>query len=589
MRIRRSAMVMCWGLMGLITTVQAAPPLQTCTAAQVRAAERYWFTGNRVAIDFGISGNAYTLSTNASTVGSVAEGSTVITDNNGTLQFWLGAGNIYNRDQVPMVNGTGIVGGASAVQMAAAFNAPGVPGRYFAVTTSGTGGSPTPAPGQLRYNIIDMTANGGLGEVVTKNVVIPGVSSNELLTAIPTSDGLGHWVLTTQFNSSNLIAVRFDDSGPVGSPVVTTLSTFIRRVYGSIYFSPDMTRMAVLTSDILARDGNRVFLMEFDAATGAATELAVWQVPVGGTADTNAGSSGNRTAYAADFSPSGDYLYVSQIYPGRLWRYNLTTETSAAIEVSQEFVGITGDTASAQGGGHVRRGPDGAMWVGNRGSSAGTTLTRIPDPDAATVTDIGFSQGNVALPVGVSTYWGLPQTVAGCARAYEPDAVPTITAPTAPVNTGTVQSIVVTFANEGTLGNVADGLGTITLPPYVRLSGAPPAGCTVVAVPATDPQVLSCDLSSAGLGPLAPAAVVPVNFQVVVSTPGTYAIDVAITGVTDEVNTANNTTSAAITAVMSPSPAGGGLTAVPTLSQALLGLLGLMMAGFAALRWQQRA
>jgi hypothetical protein len=52
------------------------------------------------------------------------------------------------------------------------------------------------------------------------------------------------------------------------------------------------------------------------------------------------------------------------------------------------------------------------MWVANYGR---TSLTRIPDPDAATVADIGFVMGNIALPAGSASGWGLPQTVGGCA------------------------------------------------------------------------------------------------------------------------------------------------------------------------------
>ena len=430
--------------LALSAAVQAQAPMQTCTPTQARAAERYWFAGNKIAIDFGTSGSAYTVSANASTATNVPEGSTVVTDSNGTLQFWVGGGTVHNRNQVAMANGTGLLGNLSAVQTVAAFAAPGVPGKYFVVATNGSAAN---TPGNLYYSHVDMTANGGLGTVVSKNTLVPGSTglASEALTAVPTSDGLGHWVLTARFGSSNLTAIRFNDSGPAGAPVASTLSGPVQNYYGSIYFSPDLTRFVYVTGGL---GTSYAYLMSFNAATGAATELASWRVPTGGTTDPNTGT-GNRMGYAADFSPSGDYVYVSQIYPGRLWRYDVTTETSAAIAGSQAFVGVTG--TGGNGGGHVRRGPDGAMWVANYDTPS--TLTRIPNPDAAAIADVGFVRGNVALPAGASSSWGLPQLVAGCARAYEPDAVPAMPAPmTVPINQP--QAIGMAVRNDGTLGDV---------------------------------------------------------------------------------------------------------------------------------------
>ena len=393
---------------------QSTNPLLTCTAAQVRATERYWFMGDKIAIDFGVSGASYSITANPATVALVREGSSVVTDGGGTLQFWASNDTIYNRNQQTMDNGAGLLSSNSSAQNVVAFAAPGTPGKYFVVTTTGAAGTPTPIPGDLYYSVVDMTANGGLGAVTAiKNVLVPGSTglSSEVLTAVPTSDGLGHWVITTQYNSSNLVAIKFDANGPVGAPVITTLSRPIGNYYGTAYFNPTLDRFVVLSSGRVATTGSYAFLMQFNATTGAATELASWQVPVAGAADPNVGTDVRAASYAVDFSPSGNYVYVSQIYPGRLWRYDVSVETSAAIAASEEFVGQTGV------GGHIRRGPDGAMWLAD---SSTTALTRIPYPDAATAAGTGFAMGNIALPAGSSNFMGLPQTVAGCAPVVTP-------------------------------------------------------------------------------------------------------------------------------------------------------------------------
>jgi len=370
--------------------------------------------GDKIAIDFGTAGASYSITANTVTLNTNSEGTTVVTDNGGILQFWAGSNTVYNRNQQVMDNGAGLTGTNTSTQNVVAFAAPGVAGKYFVVTTTGAANATTPTLGSLYYSVVDMTANSGLGAVTsTKNVLVPGSAglSSEVLTAVPTSDGLGHWVITTQYNSSNLVAIKFDANGPVGASVITTLSRPIGNYYGTAYFNPTLDRFVVLSSGRVATTGSYAFLMQFNATTGAATELASWQVPVAGAADPNVGTDVRAASYAVDFSPSGNYVYVSQIYPGRLWRYDVSVETSAAIAASEEFVGQTGV------GGHIRRGPDGAMWLAD---SSTTALTRIPYPDAATVAGTGFALGNIALPAGSSNFMGLPQTVAGCAPVVTP-------------------------------------------------------------------------------------------------------------------------------------------------------------------------
>ncbi len=63
------------------------PPLVACSAEQARATERWWYFGGRGVIDFGASGTASTLSVNPQNI-SILEGSTVVTDTSGELQFY---------------------------------------------------------------------------------------------------------------------------------------------------------------------------------------------------------------------------------------------------------------------------------------------------------------------------------------------------------------------------------------------------------------------------------------------------------------------------------------------------------------------
>ncbi len=191
------------------------------------------------------------------------------------------------------------------------------------------------------------------------------------------------------------------------------------------------------------------------------------------------------------------------------------------------------------------------------------------------------SPGPYALNATVSGVTGEVNTTNNIASTTltavsEPDATPTITGP-ASVTVGSAQTLAVTIANVGTVGDVQDGTASITLPPGVRLSGPAPAGCSAASAAPTDPQVVVCDLSSAGLGPLPPGGQAQLSLPVLVSAAGTYVVSVDVASVTYEVVTTNNAASMSLVATAAPQPPA--VQPVPGLSMAALAALSGVLAG----------
>ncbi|MBO9664654.1 hypothetical protein [Dokdonella sp.] len=433
------------------------PPL-ACSEQDARATERWWFFGTRAGIDFGVSGTAATAVLNPGNI-VTPEGSTVVTDTAGQLQFWSNAKVAYTRNQTPMPNGSGLLGNDSATQTVAAFPAIGHPGRYFIVTTDTDVGS---APnGQLRYSVVDMTLNGGLGDIVAgqKNLPLgaPGTAS-ESLTAVPNADGTGFWVLTATNNAPTLLAYAFDDNGPVGAPVASALSTSNGRWYGSLYFNKKLNQLVQATSDNPGSGQLRV--LTFDGATGQAFERFTWRPGVTGVP---AGS----VLYTADFSPAGDYVYATRIFSGgRLYRYRIAgANTAADVLATEEFLGATGSNQ----GGHVRRGADDRMYI--PGNIGGTSLNVVNTPDDASA---GYVAGGYPLAAGASTSFGLPQTVTGCPLPTAADVSIAKTA-SAPAPTGTPNQYAITYVV--TASNVGGSTGSYDLADTLSFNGA-----TVTAV-----------------------------------------------------------------------------------------------------------
>lgn len=366
--------------------VPSAEAFQACSVAEQRASQRWWYFGARAGLDFGVDGGTPTPVTGGL---SASEGTTVVTDPDGALLFYSNAGSIYNRNHVVMAGGSGLTGNDSAIQTVAAFPAVGSMNRYFVVTTNASGLS---AGGRLYYSEVDMSLANGLGAVVAgrKNIAFgAATSSSEALAAVPTADGTGFWAITTKYNSTQVLAYRFDGTGLVSqTPVTSTVSSPLTNVFGSIEFD-SAYRQAVITS------ASQIRVLDFDAATGAFAERLVWP------------RAGGYHVYHAAFSPSGEHVYVSEYRgPAALYRYRVAgAGSSADVIASRQHIA----TSSADAG-QVRPAPDGRMYWA---TMSATALHVVADPDAATPT---YLASGLPLAARTSSRLGLPQMVTGCER-----------------------------------------------------------------------------------------------------------------------------------------------------------------------------
>eukprot|EP01034_Spumella_vulgaris_P019444 gene19444-24857_t len=99
------------------------------------------------------------------------ESSTTISDADGNLLFSSDGLTVWNRNHQVMPNGNGLMGNISATQSSLAVPFPGNPNRYYLFTSAAIENN---YESGLRYSIIDMTLNGGLGDVLpnAKNILV---------------------------------------------------------------------------------------------------------------------------------------------------------------------------------------------------------------------------------------------------------------------------------------------------------------------------------------------------------------------------------------------------------------------------------
>ena len=131
----------------------------------------FWYFGNNAALDF-TSGEPELVSGSQL---NTTEGCSSFSDANGNLLFYIGAPTtttrnltVWNKNNQPMPNGTGLQGDASSSQSALTVPAPGRPGVYYIFTV----GAQSSGNAGFWYYTLDMNADGGLGDIIDGPVVL---------------------------------------------------------------------------------------------------------------------------------------------------------------------------------------------------------------------------------------------------------------------------------------------------------------------------------------------------------------------------------------------------------------------------------
>ncbi len=226
-----------------------------------------WYFGSHCGITFN-SGIPVFLPGNPENIGVfLAEVS--VSDSAGNLLFFSDGTNLYNRNKVLMPGAYDLLGGGVHAQIIAVQDLT-YHNLYYLFTVQ----DPTYFPEQiigLRYSVIDMQLDGGLGGIVSgmKNIPLPmGDSVITTLTATRHHNNKYAWVVAYRHGiESQYLAYLIDSSGVNTTPVVSESTLehpfFGTDVPGFIRISPDGQHL--FCTDSLTE------LCHFNTSTGVAT------------------------------------------------------------------------------------------------------------------------------------------------------------------------------------------------------------------------------------------------------------------------------------------------------------------------------
>ncbi len=292
----------------------------------------------------------------------------------GELLFYTDGVTVWNRLDRPMPNGLGLAGHDNATQSALIVPLPGDDERYLIFTADAAPYRDPPNSG-IHYSRVDMAADGGLGDVVEKNVELIPTAAEKLIAVHTCAPDDGYWVICHELETDAFVSVRVD-AGGVGMPV---------RSHAGGRYTADVEQTDIGELKASA-DGSmlaaarwyqgRVELFDFDPAAGSVSNPRFIEMP-----------EESRQVYGVSFSPDGTKLYASVVggalHPNQeaILQYDLTPQDVAAIiaskyrVISRQVPGVNADYWGA-----LQLGPDGRIYCAPDGKK---WLDVVANPNAA--------------------------------------------------------------------------------------------------------------------------------------------------------------------------------------------------------------
>lgn len=391
--------------------------------AKAQLESSFWYFGVNAGIDFS-SGTATAIDDGQLIT---LEGCSTISDATGNLLFYTDGTLVYDRTHTQMPNGFGLKGNSSSTSSSIVVPDPANGNRYYIFTVDTNDQDFSLAEG-LHYSTVDMSLNGGLGDVElgTKNTQLLSRTS-EKLTAVENASGTGFWILS-QFEDK-FYSYELTTSGLNATPVISTVAPFIELVTtsftnvnvsamrGYIKLNSNGDKLVAAhfsnnsTSDfngitninearsISYTQGGELYLYDFDNNTGVVSN----PTPLLTKAD-------GASPYGVEFSSNGHYLYaevdfmnpstttVFELIRGEILQYDIT---AVNIPASKQII-HTDNLGHYRGA--LQMGLDNRIYHSRISENA---LSVIQSPDSNGI-NANYSYNNFVLENNTFAQYGLP-------------------------------------------------------------------------------------------------------------------------------------------------------------------------------------
>jgi len=270
-----------------------------------------WYFGHKAGLDFN-SGSPAAI-TNGQM--HLREGGATIADDDGNLLFYTDGDTVWNKNHAVME--TGLLGHFSSSQSGIIVRKPESTKDFYIFTLDAVENNLADG---LRYSEVDMTLNGGLGAVTTKNTLLY-TPTCENITAVSHATENAIWLITHKFPGTEYVTYKITTSGiDILNPIVQSIGVNIilsTESLGQSKISPDGNKYAVAR-----HDNTRVEKYDFDRTNANLSNLIT--IP-----------TGTSEPFGVEFSPNNEVLYISTNTfletSNGVYQYNLLAGNEAAI------------------------------------------------------------------------------------------------------------------------------------------------------------------------------------------------------------------------------------------------------------------
>ncbi|AUC80632.1 T9SS type B sorting domain-containing protein [Lacinutrix sp. Bg11-31] len=329
--------------------------LLCCAFSNAQKEASNWYFGDNAGINFNLDTDTVTAVNNGQL--ATDEGCTSISDANGNLLFYTDGRTVYNANHLVMPNGIGLKGDPSSTQSAIIIPKPQDTNIYYVFTVD----TPSLDNEDLGFHFyeVNMTLNGGLGNVVTGSETQLLSNTSEKLSAVlkdcQTQDV---WVITYADNSGGnnnnaFYAYQVTSTGVITTPVITTIGNGISEARGYLKFSPDGTKL------VSANIGQGLFLYDFDTDTGTVSNAQTINTSF------SAPDGTLLRSYGVEFSPNNNLLYVS-VFNSNTNANSSNNQYGALLQFNLNAANISGSQTLIDGRetyrGGLQLGPDGKIY-----------------------------------------------------------------------------------------------------------------------------------------------------------------------------------------------------------------------------------
>ena len=352
---------------------------------QCQSPADWWYFGAQAGIHFTPSGPV--ADTNG--ILNTGEGVATISDNSGDLLFYTDGTYVFNSIHDTMPNGIGLLGDGSSTQSAIIVPKPGDDTKYYIITVMELA-----YPEGMRYTLVDMTLDGGLGDVdSTEKNVLMVTPTCEKVAAVQHSNGVDIWVVTHEYGNDVFDAFLITNSGINLNPIVSNAGNIITggivNTLGYLRFSPSGTKLAAANHSQFNYE-----LFDFDPSSGLVSNGIEISTSI--------------YAYGIEFAPSEDLIYTAGWNSGSIMQYEITSGIDTVIENSEIEVGLSSSSSI----GALQLGVDRKIYVSRVGgyylgvielpNESGLACSYVDDG-----VDLEFRMGIAGLPTFVSSFFSV--------------------------------------------------------------------------------------------------------------------------------------------------------------------------------------